>query len=677
MTKMSFAPLRRPRSWAAALAGAMTLSLALGTLAACSSEEAETSSDTEVVALTTGTGYADVDNMDFEYTEREQDASYDEASATKISLGAATDGSLAVVDGQGATADAESVSISAEGVYVIEGQATDGQVRVAVADDVKVQLVLDDVVIHNEDGPAIYIESGDKVFVTLADGSSNVLTDGASYALAEGEDEPNATLYSKSDLCLNGLGSLTIKSAYAHAVNSKDDLVITGGSYVVESADDALRGKDCVKILDGQFDLTSGGDAIKSNNDEDATRGFVSIDGGSFKIQSGDDGVNAFAYYRVTGGIIDMTAAGDAFKTDADGCIAGGDIVLTAGDDAFHAEYSLYIDGGTIQVDSCVEGYEAERVYVNDGETHIISSDDALNAAAPETTAVPKDGYLTSVTEPTEEESTATEEAVGTDPMLDIVDTCLIQINGGYVVLDAQGDAIDSNGYVEITGGVLLAEGPTGSADGTFDYGISATVSGGTVLMTGSVGMAQSFTGGTQPFALVQVSGKAGESLALITQDGEGGSGEVLASYTPKRDYQMAIVSSPDLVDGTQYGICVGAEISGANADGYVDGGTASGGTTVQFSASTASGGMGMMGGMGGRGDMGGMPDAGTMPDGTAPDGRTMPDANPPDGTVPDAGTMPDGTAPDGSTPPSLPDGALGDRGDFTPPDAAADSTAA
>ena len=74
-------------------------------------------------------------------------------------------------------------------------------------------------------------------------------------------------------------------------------------------------------------------------------------------------------------------------------------------------------------------------------------------------------------------------------------------------MVDSVGDAIDSNGNVEVTGGVLLVSGPTSDGDGAFDYDGSATISGGTVLMVGSTGMAQSFTGGTQAFAMTSASG--------------------------------------------------------------------------------------------------------------------------------------------------------------------------
>lgn len=560
------------------------------------------------------TGYADVENMDFGYTDQQKDASFDEAAATKVKLGEGEGDALAAIEGEGAEASAGGVRITQAGTYVIEGRMTGGQVLVEAPDDAQVRLVLDGAHIGNDDGPAILVESGGGVFVTLAGGSDNSLSDGAQYALKDGEDEPNAALYSKVDLCLNGSGALSVDGSYAHGINSKAGLVIADGTYAVTSVEDALRGKDHVKILDGSFDLQPAGDAIKSSNDEDAARGFVSIDGGTFAINAGDDGVSAFAYFRIAGGDFNVTTAGDAFKADADACVSGGSIVINAGDDAVHAEFTLAFDGGTVDVRSCVEGYEAERVYLNGANTHIVSSDDAINAAAPETEAVPKEGFETSVGATTEN-----------------VETCLIRFDEGYTVIDAGGDGIDSNGYVEVNGGILLVEGPESSADGVFDYGIEAEVTGGTVLMVGTAGMAQGFSGGTQPFAMVQVSGSAGQSVALTAQGGATAeSGELLAAYMPKRDYQVVIVSSPAMTDGVQYDLYLGADIPNANADGFADGGFVSGGTIVQFLASTMPAGGDGPGGMGmgmGAGGPGAQAPGATPPSGAS--GAMAPDGGP------------------------------------------------
>ena len=124
-------------------------------------------------------------------------------------------------------------------------------------------------------------------------------------------------------------------------------------------------------------------------------------------------------------------------------------------------------------------------------------------------------------------------------------ENCLIQINGGYTVLDAAGDGVDSNGSVEVTGGVLLVNGPTSSGDGAFDYDLTATVTGGTVLMVGSTGMAQNFTSGEQPFVFATASGSAGQSVAIVDADGT-----VVASMTAAKQFGMVLATQPRVLRG-------------------------------------------------------------------------------------------------------------------------------
>lgn len=332
---------------------ALALALACG-LAGCSSID-DSSTDgavaQESAAVETDTTAA---AMDFSYSDRDLDASYDESSATMIVL---SDEGVSI-DGEGATAQDGSALIESAGTYVVSGSLSDGSIQVAAGEQDKVQIVFDGVDIHCEDGPAVSISAADKCFITLADGSSNSLSDGSSYALAEGEDEPNAVVYSKADLTFNGTGSLAIAGSYRHAVCSKDDLAITGGTYDLSATEDALRGKDCVKIADGSFSIEAGEDGIASTNDEDADRGFVSIDGGSFSLIAADDGIQSARYVRLAGGSFDVQVEDDAVHSDIDAFVSGGSFSVVAGDDAFHAEGSMTVQGGTIGISSCYEGIE-------------------------------------------------------------------------------------------------------------------------------------------------------------------------------------------------------------------------------------------------------------------------------------------------------------------------------
>lgn len=479
----------------------------------------------------------DIPGMDFAYSDRDKDASYDEAAATKIALA----GQGATVSGEGAAVEGSTVIITAAGTYVVSGELTAGSLTVNAGDADKVQIVLSGASIRNEVGSALNIQQADKVFVTLAAGSQNTLADGASYTLAEGEDEPNAALYSKADLTINGTGALTVEGNYRHGVNSKDDLVVTGGTLTVTAKEDGLRGKDCVKVADGSFAITAGGDGVKSNNDEDPTRGFVSIDGGTFAVEAGDEGFQAATYLRLAGG------------------------------KGMNPETKFTMDGGTFTVAGCEEGIEAQEVIVNDGELNITASDDGINAAVAERS-----------------DETA-EAAVATNASED----CLIQINGGMVTVDAGGDGLDSNGYVEVNGGVVLASGSAGGGDSALDYEYGAKITGGAVILAGATGMAETFTEGTQPFAMVAAEGAAGTNLAVTDE-----AGTVLVSYTVPKAFQCAVVSAPGLTEGATGKVIVGGTVTGADSAGYATGAAVEGGTTVDFTASTTpSNEVGRMGG--------------------------------------------------------------------------------
>lgn len=551
--------------------------------------------------------YADIENMDLEYTDRDKRDTYDEASATKIAL----TGDSASVEGEGVRVDGSNVSIESEGTYVVSGALDNGQLRVNVGDTEKVQIVLAGATIKNESSAALFVEQADKCFITLAAGTKNELADSAEYAFAEGEDEPNATLFSKDDLTINGTGELSVTGNYEHAIYSKDDLVITGGAFDVSAVKDGLRGKDSLKILDGTFAVEAGEDCLKASRDDDPTRGFVVIDGGTF--------------------------------------------TLNAGDDAIHGETYLLVKGGTIDIPTCVEGLEAMVVQVDGGDIDVVAQDDAINAAAPSVSSdaqadaesAPGDGIEAgerglkgdrgemggemnldandqtdgekSFQKPegmkgerpaldaedasqngersfkgrmqddaTGEQDGSSDQRVpegdlpedfaddlggfeGFDDLTDLPEgmegqkggfgggmdegneSCQIIINGGTITLEAKGDAIDSNGSLQVNGGTVYVTGPTSGGDGALDYALDAACDGGTILIAGPSRMAQNFSEGTQPFVFTQVNGKANQTVTVKDQVGD-----TLISYAPKADFETIIVSSPDFVDGQTYTLVVG-----------------------------------------------------------------------------------------------------------------------
>lgn len=450
----------------------------------------------------------DIPGMDFAYSDRDKDASYDVASATNIALS----GQGATVSGEGAAVEGATVTISAAGTYAVTGELTAGSLVVNAGDQDKVQIVPSGASIRNEAGPALNIQQADKVFVTLADGTQNTLADGASYELVEGEDEPNAALYSKADLTINGTGALSVEGNYRHGVNSKDDLVVTGGAITVVAKEDGLRGKDCVKVADGSFAITAGGDGVKSSNDEDPTRGFVSIDGGTFTVTGCEEGIEAQEVI-VNNGELNITASDDginaavAERDSNDATIdASGDAGSTVGQDDHAGDQGGEGQGDGGQGADAQNGRGGQRPELPEGVEPGQMPDGEQGGGFGA-----RDGRG----------------GAGGPMGANASEDCLIQINGGVVAINAGGDAVDSNGYVEVTGGELVGAS-SGAGDSALDYEYGATVTGGTVILAGGAGMAETFSeGSTQPFALVSLNGSANTELSVESE-----SGEVLARCT-------------------------------------------------------------------------------------------------------------------------------------------------
>lgn len=297
--------------------------------------------------------------------------------------------------------DGQQISISSEGVYVLQGSAKNATVTVEADSSAKIQLVLDGLSITNEDAPCIYVKSADKVFVTTLSDSSLSVT--GSFT-ADGDTNTDAVIFSKDDLTLNGTGILTISST-DNGVSCKDDLKVTGGSYVISAASKCLEAKDSIRISDGVFTLTAGTDGIHAENEDDDTLGYVYIGDGSFAASAGDDGIH-----------------GNAF---------------------------VQIDGGSIQI-AAAEGIEASFVQINDGSISIQSWDDGINASN-------KSGAYPICVEINGGDISIAMSAGDTDG---IDANGSIVVNGGTINITGN-SSFDYDGTAQLNGGTLIVNGQT------------------------------------------------------------------------------------------------------------------------------------------------------------------------------------------------------------------------
>lgn len=556
--------------------------------------EAAVDTAADVSAEEAATSASDVVNEDAE------DYDWDPADEIVITL---ADNAINS-DSSDVTVNGSLATIGAAGTYRLSGTLSNGQVVVSTEEDGLVRLILDGVDIHNETGAAIYVENADKVLVYLAANSANYLSDGNDYQLPDPEsDEPNATLFSKADLTIDGTGSLVVTANYNDAIASKDGLLINSGTLTILSVDDGLRGKDYVLIRSADITITASGDGIKSDETEDSSKGWIIIESGTLNIQAGMDGIDAETAVTIEGGTINLvTGSGttanynsdvsmkgikaaalitinggsfniqstdDALHSNDSILINAGEFIIASGDDGIHADVDLTIENGTITVTESYEGLESATMTINDGQISITSSDDGINLAG----GADGSGMNTGMGG---NPGGGRNGGPGMDFFGGSGDYNLY-INGGTIYVNADGDGLDSNGSITVTGGVIVVNGPTNDGNGALDYMGSFTISGGTLLAAGSSGMAQAPGGdSSQPALLIYFGATLSADTPVSVVDGNG---ENVVTVVPSKSFSSLVVSSPDLVLGDTYTIYVGGTVGAVDSLGLTADEAASGGT--------------------------------------------------------------------------------------------------
>lgn len=267
-------------------------------------------------------------------TDKDQETSYDEATAQKIEL----------------SDNCGKINITKEDTYIVTGATNNGMIIINVNSEEDVHLILRDATIVSESSAAIYVMSADEVYITLE--GENRLSNGGVFANIDSNDI-DSVIYSKDDLTVNGSGSLTITSPSGHGIVCKDDLVLCGGNYIITAKEDGINTNDSILFTSGTYTIECQDDAIHTDGMLEFEGGTYSITGaeglegtyvlineGDFTIEAKDDGINAGqksdAYYptiEINGGTIRVTMG----QGDTDGLDANG---------------NLYINGGTVEVNA-------------------------------------------------------------------------------------------------------------------------------------------------------------------------------------------------------------------------------------------------------------------------------------------------------------------------------------
>lgn len=517
-------------------------------------------------------------------------------------------GAGAVAEGPGATANQNIVTIKYPGTYLISGDLDDGRIIVNTEYDDDVVLVMNGINISSSVSSPLYILNAKDTIIILADNSENCFRDAVTYTYDDAEkEEPNAAIFSNDDLLIRGNGSLTVYGYFNDGITSEDDLIIESGTINVYAKDDGIRGKDSITVKNGSITIESGGDGLKSDNESDTTKGFIEIENGTFTIMSCGDAIAAAHDIRITDGTFTIVSGGGNTQTiygdssskgikgltnvvihdghyiidSSDDAIHSNEIIeiydgtfqIASGDDALHSDTTMEINGGDILISKSYEGLESGSITINDGTIRITSSDDGINLAG----GVDGSGMGGRPGQPSQPGQGGFEQSGDYH----------LYMNGGYIVVDADGDGVDSNGTIDITGGTLLINGPTSNNNGALDSQGNCTISGGLLVAAGSAGMAEAPGQLSSQYSVLVNFRSTLNSGTLFTI--RSSKGEDLVCFSPSIRYQSIVFSSPDLTSNESYDIYYGGSSDGTDQDGiYIDGTYSPGTKYTSFTVSNS-----------------------------------------------------------------------------------------
>jgi trimeric autotransporter adhesin len=421
--------------------------------------------------------------------------------------------------------------------------------------------------------------SGGIVDVTVAGDRSKGLECNQPMTLSGG----TITIHNSGDAVLVPSGS-GYDPSYSTAIRCGSDINISGAGITIVASGKAGRGissQTGIYMSSGNIQITStgnGGTYTNSSGHADAyvaecfrTEGNIQITGGTVTTSSSGSAGMGFACdnemvfgelltvptinITTTGAKILISGSGQnavyaeprAVRVDTSLTVNNGNITISSSDDAIKTSKAITINAGSLTINNSTEGMEAPYITINGGTVHVHASDDGINST------------------------------FGFDGETD--DNSLLNINGGWVVSNTtQGDGLDCNGDILITGGTVIIHGPQNAPEVGMDYNGTCDMNGGLLVISGTnSNMTQAPSNSSDQYCIkVMMNQSQNNSTLFHIQDNNAND---ILTFQPARTYYSIVYSSDQLQTGVAYSIYTGGTSTGTSTDGLYSGGTYSGGT--------------------------------------------------------------------------------------------------
>lgn len=307
-------------------------------------------------------------------------------------------------------------------------------------------------------------------------------------------------------------------------------------------------------------------------------------------------------------------------------------MTVNAGDDGFKASRVVEISGGSLTVEQSDEGIEAQYINVSGGNVNVTSADDGMNASLKTSdsestdssantsdtanqqqgslpggqqngtsnqqqqgTGQPPQGQPPAMSESSQDGTSQNgttgtgQQGMGQPPQggmpgggggtFEVVDAA-INVSGGNITVNAEGDGIDSNGVTTLSGGTLIVNGPSQGGNAALDTNGDLLLNGATVLSGSTADMFEApSTNSTSGY--LKLTNSSGFEQGSTVQVADS-SGKVVANYkVTKSNVQLVLVSSSSIVKGQSYTVYTTTSAVDSNAASLASGATELGSFTA------------------------------------------------------------------------------------------------
>ena len=293
------------------------------------------------------------------------------------------------------------------------------------------------------------------------------------------------------------------------------------------------------------------------------------INSGTLTVNAVDDAIRGKDYLKINNGTINATStSGHALKSSNDEStslgyvrVDGGTITLASSSGKGVKAINKYMQfGGTVTITTAYEGIESANILMYGGTLSITATNDGINSTTNTVTG-------------------------GTESN----DGSAVVVTGGMLISNTTaGDAIDANGNFTLSGGIVIANGPSSREGDAIDINGSCTINGGTMVATGKSlsigGMNRTSISASQPF--IKLSSNISSSTLVNLKI----NGTDVITFKPKYAGSICILSCPSMTKGASYSLYTGGSYStNANAGGYYSGGTYTAGSSIKSGTLSAS----------------------------------------------------------------------------------------